>query len=209
MVSLQLNNALNIFKDEVAHIYKKHEETFDLESFHGRFHIIRCLLLADLMYSYYKKHKVTIDIEKSFYAILFHDSKRQDNGEDLWEFESSKLCYKYLSRKGFDSEYAYKTSIMILKDNDKLLEEQILYDVDVLDYNRFFYLPEERHRFKEYLIKFGWHYDVSGCKDIVARKEVIRIAQELVIFSQTLKVETPTDILVKAFTDYYMIIKPW
>jgi hypothetical protein len=70
-------------------------------------------------------------------------------------------------------------------------------------------LPEERHRFKEYLIKFGWHYDVSGCKDIVARKEVIRIAQELVIFSQTLKVETPTDLLVKTFVDYYMKIKPW
>jgi hypothetical protein len=209
MISTELKKALTIFREDVAFIYKKHEETFDIESFHGRFHIIRCLLLADLIYRYYGNNNIIVDIEKSFYAILFHDSKREDNGEDLWEFQSSRLCYGYLCRKGFDHEFAYQTAIMILKENNKLLEEQILYDVDVLDYNRFFYLPDERHRFKEYLIKFGWHYDVSGCKDMDARKEVIRIAQELVIFSQTLKVETPTDLLVKAFTEYYMKIKPW
>jgi hypothetical protein len=54
MVSSQLNNALIIFKDEIASLYQKHEETFDLASFHGRFHILRCLLLADAIHQYYE-----------------------------------------------------------------------------------------------------------------------------------------------------------
>ncbi len=53
--------------------YQKHEQTFDLESFNGRFHILRCLLLADCIHQYYENKALDLDIQKSYYAILFHE----------------------------------------------------------------------------------------------------------------------------------------
>jgi hypothetical protein len=81
--------------------------------------------------------------------------------------------------------------------------------VDVLDYNRFFYIPEERHLFKDYKLKFGGPNDISGCSDLEARNKIIQLAQDLVGFSETLVIETETEQLIKCFSEYYLKIKPW
>lgn len=209
MVSIQLNNSLTLFKNGIANRYQKHEQTFDLGSFHGRFHIIRCLILADAMHQYYESKAIALDIEQSYYAILFHDIMRENNGEDLWEPQSAGECFTFLKQNGHSQEYALQTSKLILKANETNLEEQILYDVDVLDYNRFFYIPEERHLFKDYKLKFGGPNDVSGCVDLEARKQMIQLAQDLVEFSETLAIEIETDQLIKRVSDYYLQIKPW
>ena len=207
--SSQFNKAIRLFENEVYRIYKKHEENFDIESFHGRFHIIRCLLLADCIFRYYENKSIALDVDKSFYAILFHDAMREDNGKDYWEHESSLLCYKYLTGLGYNHDFAYATARMILKDNDNCLEEQIVFDVDVLDYNRFFILPEELKRFKNHKVKFAGHFDVSGCYDFEARNKLIRLAQDLVTFSEQLVVESDTNYLVEQFVTHYLKVKPW
>ena len=208
MVSLQLNNSLNFFKNGIANRYQKHEQTFDLESFHGRFHIIRCLLLADAMHQYYESKAIALDIEQSYYAILFHDIMRENNGEDLWEPQSAGECFTFLKQNGYSQEYALQTSKLILKANDTIFEEQILYDVDVLDYHRFFYLPEERHFFEDFRLKFAGPNDIKIQTDIQAREKIILLAQQLVKCCETVPVSTETTTLVKLVLDYYLQIKP-
>ena len=209
MISPQLENVLTVFREDISSLYRKHEKTFDLEGFHGRFHILRCLILADCLYRYYESKSISLDIDKSLYAILFHDAMREDNGKDYWELDSSVFCYKYLISAGFDNDFAYAVAKIILKDNDKCLEEQILYDVDVLDYNRFLFLPEELKRFKNHKVKFAGHYDISGCYDIEARNKITKLAQEMVIFSERLSVESDTNYLVEQFITFYLKVKPW
>ena len=209
MVSIQLNNSLNFFKNGIANRYQKHEQTFDLESFHGRFHIIRCLLLADAMHQYYESKAIALDIEQSYYAILFHDIMRENNGEDLWEPQSAGECFTFLKQNGHSHEYALQTSKLILKANKTIFEEQILYDVDVLDYHRFFYLPEERHLFEDFRLKFAGPNDIKNLIDIQAREKIIQLAQQLVKFCETIPVATETTTLVKLVLDYYLQIKPW
>ena len=209
MKSPQLENAINVFVEDIAPLYRKHEETFDSESLHGRFHIIRCLLLADSLYRYYESKSITIYIEKSYYAIMYHDAMRGDNGIDEWELDSAFCCYKYLRSKGYEHHFSLTTSNIIVKANDNNLEEQILYDVDVLDYNRFFYIPKEKHLFKDYKLKFAGPKDISGCSDLEARNKMIQLAQDLVEFSETLAIETETEQLINSVLDYYLKIKPW
>ena len=208
-VSSQFKSAITLFATKIHSVYKAHEVNFDMESFHGRFHIIRCLLLADCIYRFYERNSIAIAIEKSFYAILFHDAMREDNGIDLWEQESATLCYTYLINNGFDAEFATSASTIILKANTNCLEEQVLYDVDVLDYHRFFFLPEGRHRFKDYRLKFAGPNDCSGCFDTNSRTQLIQLAQDLVIFSDTLVVETDTNELIQQLVRYYLNVKPW
>lgn len=209
MISKQLKNTLAVFENQVASRYQKHEQTFDLESFHGRFHILRCLLLADCIHQYYENKALDLDIQKSYYAILFHDIMRENNGIDLWEPQSAKECLTFLKQNGYSEEYAFQTSKIILKSNDFNLEEQVLYDVDVLDYHRFFYLPEEQHLFDDFKLKFAGPYDVSNQRDIEARKKIIVLAQQLVKFCETIPVSIKTITLVKLLLDYYLQIKPW
>ena len=209
MISKQLMNTLAVFENHVASRYQKHEQTFDLESFHGRFHILRCLLLADCIHHYYENKALDLDIQKSYYAILFHDIMRENNGIDLWEPQSAKECLTFLKQNGYSEEYAFQTSKIILKSNDFNLEEQVLYDVDVLDYHRFFYLPEEQHLFDDFKLKFAGPKDKTKQLDISAREKIILLAEKLVRCSETLPVSISTNELIKIVLDYYLKIKPW
>jgi hypothetical protein len=209
MISKQLNNTLAVFESHVASRYQIHEQTFDLESFHGRFHILRCLLLADCIHQFYEGKALDLDIQKSYYAILFHDIMRENNGIDLWEPQSANECLIFLKQNGYNDEYAFQTSKIILKSNDFNLEEQVLYDVDVLDYHRFFFLPEERHLFDDYKLKFAGPKDKTKQLDISAREKIILLAEQLVRCSETLPVSISTNELIKIVLDYYLKIKPW
>ena len=134
---------------------------------------------------------------------------RENNGEDLWEPHSAGECFTFLKQNGHSQEYALQTSKLILKANDTIFEEQILYDVDVLDYHRFFYLPEERHFFEDFRLKFAGPNDIKSQIDIEAREKIILLAQQLVKFCETVPVSTETTTLVKLVLDYYLQIKPW
>jgi hypothetical protein len=134
---------------------------------------------------------------------------REGNGIDLWESQSAKECFTFLKQKGYPKEYAFQTSKIILKTNDFNLEEQVLYDVDVLDYHRFFFLPQERNLFEDFKLKFAGPNDVSNHLDIEARKKIILLAEQLVRCSETLPVSISTNELIKIVLNYYLQIKPW
>jgi hypothetical protein len=204
---LQINfqAILNEFKNHIADVYQTHENTFDLESFHGRFHILRSLFLANSIMEFYNANGIHIDSQKVFYAVMFHDIARQDNGFDYWEKHSALICFDYMVKKGFSRLYAYQTSHLILKKQPFTIEVQILYDVDVLDYYRFFTLPQQQIQFKESKLMVGTINDVSGLVDTNFRKELMAFTLEFALFSEKISVAKPTEELIDVFFAFYII----
>ncbi len=201
--SKKLELFLQIFEDDVAPFYEKHEQTFDLESFHGRFHILRCLFFVDKLDHFYLSVGLTYDIDRAYYAVLFHDIARQGNGWDEWEEDSAERCYRYLLSVGKSEEEAQSISQLILKETPFTLEGQMLYDVDVLDYNRFFALPFQRNFFDEKRLKLASEKDCSGSVDPGFRRYLIDYAQKLVQLTEVISVNTTTPVLIKQFLTIY------
>lgn len=194
---------LQIFESDIAPFYEKHEKTFDLESFHGRFHILRCLFLVDKLDRFYRSVGLTYDVDRAYYAVLFHDIARQGNGWDEWEEDSAERCYTYLLSKGKSEKEARSISQLILKEKPFTLEGQILYDVDVLDYNRFFALPFQRNFFDEKRLIVGSERDCSGIVEPGFRRHVIDYAQMLVRLTEVIPVSTSTPELIMQFVEIY------
>ena len=201
--SEKLKFFVEIFESDIAPFYEKHEQTFDLESFHGRFHVLRCLFLVDKLDRFYRSVGLTYDVDRAYYAVLFHDIARQGNGWDEWEEDSAERCYTYLLSKGKSEEEARSTSQLILKEKPFTLEGQILYDVDVLDYNRFFVLPFQRDFFDEQKLIVGSNRDCSGSVDPGFRRYLIDYAQKLVQLTEVISVNTTTPVLIKQFLTIY------
>ena len=203
----KLNHFLKIFEKDVAPYYQNHEATFDLESFHGRFHILRCLLLVDAIDRFYSSKNIKLDIDKAYYAVLFHDIAREGNGYDEWELESSEKCFDYLKKEGFTIQEANEISRLILKETPFTLEGQILYDVDVLDYNRFFWFPQEENLFDQSKLIVASERDLTDVVDVSFRKQLIQLAQDLVVFTENILVNTPTSELINKVYTYYLEIQ--
>jgi hypothetical protein len=122
-------------------IYLNHEMSFDTWGVHGRMHICRSLLFAELMARFYKDcSNAEIDCRAIRVATAFHDSGREANGVDLWEEASKRLCFEYVERRSLLSEnsrYARFVSSLI----DKRLEKgnickSIVRDADVIEIMR-------------------------------------------------------------------------
>ena len=201
--SEKLQLFITIFEKDIAPYYQAHEQTFDLESFHGRFHILRCLFLVDKLDRFYRSVGLNYDVDRAYYAVLFHDIARQGNGWDEWEEESSKRCYTYLLENGKPEEEARSISQLILKETPFTLEGQMLYDVDVLDYNRFFALPFQRDFFDEKRLIVGSDRDCTGIVEPGFRRHVIDYAQKLVKATEVISVKTSTTELIKQFLTIY------
>ena len=197
MYTSKLPFYLELFKSEIATRYQQHEETFDPESFHGRFHILRCLFLADFIIKIYLEEGIILDQDMVYFAILFHDIAREGNGFDEWEEESADTCLKFMMLNSFKEDYAIKTSQLILKNDLNSLEGQILYDVDVLDYNRFFPIGFFDDLFDASRLKFGSKNDVSGYRNLNVIEELINYAQYLVSETDGLNVKIKTEELIR------------
>jgi hypothetical protein len=202
----KLDHFLKIFEQDVAPFYHKHEETFDLESFHGRFHILRCLILVDTLDKFYTLNGLTYDIDKAFYAVLFHDIAREGNGCDEWEEDSAEICFDYLKKEGFTNQEANEISRLILKETPFTLEGQILYDVDVLDYNRFFWFPHEEALFDQRKLFVASENDCTKINDEEFRIEIIKKAQALVIFTENIPINISTNDLINKVHSFYLEI---
>lgn len=123
----------NIFKKDISPFYIKNQNIFDQDGIHGCLHISRSLIISRLIAKKLKESAVETNIDAISYAISFHDSGRKGNGKDVWEKDSSLICYNYL-KKAFipDAEYI---SSLIVKDNSKDDDFNYLvcYDTDVLE----------------------------------------------------------------------------
>jgi hypothetical protein len=190
---------LQIFENEVSVIYEKNENSFDPESYHGRFHILRCLFLAERIIKYYHNSAIKIDQKMVYMSIMFHDIAREGNGTDIWEEYSMESCFDFMTDNGFSIASAQNTCKLILKDEPLSAEGQILYDADVLDYNRFFPVGYFNNYFKEHKLKFGTTCDTTGFIDLKARLELILYAQNLVKDTEQISVSTPTTQLIQIF----------
>jgi hypothetical protein len=208
MILPQFKNASTLFEKEVAMFCQKHEETFDLESYHGRFHIIRCLMLADCIHRYYDSKLIPIAIDKSYFTILFHDIMREVDGVHLWELDSSNARLKFLLKNGYDNEFTFAASKINSKQNAKNFQEQVIFYVDALGYNRFFSLPNHRYLFEDYRQNFAGSNETYNFIDLAARKKIIRLAEDLVIYCETLPVSISTPDLVKLVLEYNLKIRP-
>jgi hypothetical protein len=202
-VSNKLAFFLSIFEKDIAPFYERHEHTFDQESFHGRFHILRCLFLVDKIDRFYRSVGLNYDIDRTYYAVLFHDIARQGNGWDEWEEESAERCYSYLLCKEKSEEEARTISCLILKEIPFTLEGQILYDVDVLDYNRFFTFPFHQNLFDENRLIIGSEKDCTGIIEPGFRRHLIHYAQKLVQQTETIPITNSTNDLIKKFLEVY------
>lgn len=141
------------FSRNIIPIYQNHEDTFDYFGIHGKLHISRSIIFAEFMARfYYKELNKDINFDAIRYAVAFHDSGRQGNGIDIWENDSSKKCFWYLMKKR--SEYAkYSASLISKKKNDDI-NNDIVYDADVLEIMRPCCGHGERDGFNSNFLRF-------------------------------------------------------
>lgn len=131
---------LNIFSTRILLIYEEHEKKFDFFSVHGRIHVSRALIFAEIMSRFYcDNYKIDIDFDAVRYAISFHDSGRQANGPDRWESDSADNCYDFLKKNNFlgkGSDYGSYVASLIEKHGNWDIHKKIVHDADVLEIMR-------------------------------------------------------------------------
>lgn len=139
-------------QNNILPIYARHEEEFDRLGIHGRLHICRSIVLAEVMSSMYGNF-AQIDRFAIRYAVAFHDSGRQGNGRDIWESASAENCFNYLTQTlGIEEEYARYVSQSIVKQKTPLnINQQIADDADTLEIMRL----TQRVGFKPSHLHFG------------------------------------------------------
>lgn len=202
---MKLEEFLTIFQRDIAPRYREHERTFDPLSIHGRLHILRCLFLADHLCSVYEGLGHHLDRCSIFHAVAFHDIGRQDNGIDLWEQDSANACRIYLGAMGYDAYYAERTAQRILKPVPFDGETQVLYDVDVLDYMRFFTFDDDAVLFEEARLHFLSWQDVitrGGSPGFsTERRQVIQKALDFARKTEDLHLSDGQDLLTYAVSE--------
>ncbi len=123
--------------------------------YHGIMHAIGCMELILPVHNLYKKHVSRYEeslelIGNAFgfsieelitlvqIAALFHDSGRQDEGDDYWDAESGENLYQFLIQHEVDETLAFILKQTIAhKDNaDKFNQNTIQWGLENLDYLR-------------------------------------------------------------------------
>ena len=130
-----------VIANKVLPIYQQHEKSFDLFGLHGRRHITRSLIWAELMGRfYYHLGETDIDFYGIHAAVAFHDAGRAANGRDIWESQSAQICKDFLLEQGKTDYYATTISNTILHKKQDITSKtsQIIYDADVLEILRLF-----------------------------------------------------------------------
>lgn len=134
------------FFDELNNVilplYKDNEMEFDVMNIHGRIHIARSVIFAELIMSIYKNlfgiNLLPQQIDAVRYSVAFHDLGREESGTDLWEEQSSEMCNQYLRQKKIytDSFCSDTAGLIVKKDKLNCPIQQIVTDADVLEIMR-------------------------------------------------------------------------
>ena len=176
------NNFVEDFSKNILPIYENHEKTFDNIGIHGRLHISRSLIFAEFMARFYNTLKMNVDFNAIRYAVAFHDSGRQANGIDRWENNSFDLCYLHLI-KNYYSDYSKYIASLILKNQISDINNDIVYDADVLEIMRPCCGHGERDCFNSNYFRFL--KDNQQYKDI--RNDLIEDAWKLIEYTENNK----------------------
>ncbi len=116
---------------------------------HGAMHASRVGLYARLFANLYREfgdveaQKLTEeDVLLLQIVAMFHDSARQNDGNDIWDNNSAELCFNYLKSIGVNEERAKFFSHGIsYKDvaGEKNIVQKVIHDADCLDVIRMAY----------------------------------------------------------------------
>lgn len=123
---------------EIFPFYEEHEKGFDKSRIHGRMHVARAVIFAEVMARYYQNKGETVDFDYVRRTTGMHDTGRKGNGEDKWEKESSELLYQHLLQKNTPPEEALQKSTIIMKEkaDTNSIEFKIFQSADCLDIMR-------------------------------------------------------------------------
>ncbi len=113
------NDFIKEFESEILPIYKHHEDGFDKIGIHGRLHVSRAVLFAELMARYLIANGQEVDLDLLRRTTGLHDSGRKANGIDKWEKESADILKEHLINKGMTEDEASEKSQMIVKKSNK------------------------------------------------------------------------------------------
>ncbi len=125
-----------IVQREIFPIYTRHEENFDQYGIHGKMHISRALIFAEVLSRCYLSLGVTVDFFAVRSATAFHDSGRQGNGLDIWENESVNICENHLMSRCDDKYRFYIASLISKTTGEWDINKHIMHDADVLEIMR-------------------------------------------------------------------------
>lgn len=176
----QWQQFMTALQNDILPIYARHEDEFDYPKIHGRLHICRSIVLAEVMASLYHRF-AEIDRFAIRYAIAFHDSGRQDNGVDIWESVSANNCFNYLRQTlAIDEAYARYVSQLIVKQaTPQNINQQIADDADTLEIMRL----TNRVGFKPSYLYFG-----HNVPELTALREtLINEAWQLINITEQIK----------------------
>ncbi|MBF2046856.1 MAG: hypothetical protein EDM05_56710 [Leptolyngbya sp. IPPAS B-1204] len=167
-------------QNDILPIYARHEDEFDYPRIHGRLHICRSIVLAEVMASLYTPF-AEVDRFAIRYAVAFHDSARQDNGVDIWELASAENCFNYLRRTlAIEDVWARSISQLIVKQGTpQSINQQIADDADTLEIMRLTKLAG----FKPAYLHFGQNIPELG----ELRESLINEAWQLIDITEQIK----------------------
>ena len=123
-------------------LYEDNEMNFDVMNIHGRIHIARSVIFAELMMSIYNNlfgiNLLPQQIDAVRYSVAFHDLGREESGTDIWEEQSAEMCKQYLLQKNIHTDSFCSDAAGLIVKKDKLNSplQQIVSDADVLEIMR-------------------------------------------------------------------------
>jgi hypothetical protein len=83
--------------------YVAHESGFDPEGIHGRRHVARSVIIAEVLANVVREAGGQVNSELLLTAVGMHDAGRKANGKDVWEGASAALAVAELHRhRAFD-----------------------------------------------------------------------------------------------------------
>lgn len=106
--------------------------------YHGVPHAVRASFFAAALYHLYLKidRKCTVSFKALLIGAGLHDVAREDDGEDLWDQQSSERAGKVLHELGFSQEEVQiLTDAIVNKDAEEAasLEQRVVHDADCLE----------------------------------------------------------------------------
>lgn len=138
--------SLDAFKKQelptILDAYKSHEQGFDPEGIHGRRHISRAVVYANVLANVLREKGATVDSYALYTATASHDAGREGNGVDRWEKESGEEAVARMKANGIDDDaylqLARATIDSRAPSGNKTIEGGILKSADSLDIMRLY-----------------------------------------------------------------------
>jgi Protein of unknown function (DUF3626) len=128
--------------------YRSHEETFDPTGIHGRRHISRALIFANVMANVLREQGAEINPDVLYTTVALHDSGREGNGPDRWEGDSARIAREHYTQLGItDPDTLRRIETCIDSGGPKgqrSLEGMILKSADSMDIMRVYGRDEYR-----------------------------------------------------------------